>query len=199
MFDTFQSTCLPGYCTCGSLVISYRFPNGKQGPDHPHPGKPYQGTNQTAFLPDNKEGRKVLRLLRKAFNQKLTFTIGQSTTTGRDDCVIWNGIPHKTNMIGTPNWYFKPSFVINLELWNIQYCCFPTKPNTKLLASQNYYNYLLIRWVIVSHSNCFFICISVVATLIQITWRESRTSWRQKESQNKQVELNNLVFKHRRS
>ena len=105
MIDSFRSISLPGYNSCGTLVISYRFPSGKQGPDHPHPGKLYQGTSRTAFLPDNAEGRKVQRLLRKAFNQKLTFTIGQSTTTGRDDCVIWNDIHHKTSMTGGPTWY----------------------------------------------------------------------------------------------
>ena len=71
-----------------------------QGPDHPHPGKYYTGTNRTAYLPDNKDGRKVLKLLRKAFDQKLTFTIGRSMTTGRDDCVTWNDIHHKTSTTG---------------------------------------------------------------------------------------------------
>ena len=40
-------------------------------------------------LPRNEERRKVLKLLKKAFDQKLTFTIGQSTTTGKNDCVIY--------------------------------------------------------------------------------------------------------------
>ncbi|XP_028398974.1 uncharacterized protein LOC114522483 isoform X2 [Dendronephthya gigantea] len=111
MFDSFQSATLPGFTNCGSIVISYRFPSGTQGPEHPHPGKPYQGTNRTAFLPDNEEGRKVRYLLRKAFNQKLTFTVGRSTTTGRDDCVIWNDIPHKTNMTGGATKYVKPSLL----------------------------------------------------------------------------------------
>jgi len=37
-----------------------------------------------AYLPDNDEGRKVLRLLRKAFVQRLIFTVGQSTTSGNE-------------------------------------------------------------------------------------------------------------------
>ncbi len=102
MYASYQATYLPGSASCSSIVISYRFPSGTQGPDHPNPGKPYMGTSRTAYLPDNKEGRKVLRLLRKAFEQKLTFTIGRSTTTGRDDCVVWNDIHHKTSMIGGP-------------------------------------------------------------------------------------------------
>ena len=100
MYDSYQSTSLPGFKCSGSLVISYRFLNGTQGPDHPNPGKPYQGTSRTAYLPNNQEGKKVLKLLKKAFNQKLTFTIGRSTTTGKDDCVIWNDIHHKTSIYG---------------------------------------------------------------------------------------------------
>ena len=94
MDDRYESSRFPG---SSMIVISYRFSNGIQGSDHPHPGKPYMGTNQTAYLPGNQEGRKVLELLKKAFQQKLTFTIGRSITTGKDNCVIWNGIRHKTS------------------------------------------------------------------------------------------------------
>ena len=105
MYDSFRSTSLPGFGSCGTITVSYRFPSGTQGSDHPNPGKPYTGTSLTAYLPDNKEGRKVLNLLREAFDQKLTFKIIQSNTTGRDDCVILNDIPHKTSMTGGPAKY----------------------------------------------------------------------------------------------
>ncbi len=105
MFDSFHSTSLPGFGSCGTIVISYRFQSGTQGLDHPNPGKPYMGTSRTAYLPDNQEGRKVLKLLRKAFEQKLTFTIGRSTTRGRDDFVTWNDIHHKTSRTGGPTRY----------------------------------------------------------------------------------------------
>ena len=104
MYDSFLSTYLPGFKSCGTIVISYRFPSGMQGPDHPNPGKPYTGTSRTAYLPNNDQGKKVLKLLRKAFEQKLLFTVGRSVTTGKGDCVIWNGIPHKTSVIGGPTW-----------------------------------------------------------------------------------------------
>ena len=100
MYDSFRSTSLPGYTSCGTIVIDYRIPSGTQGPDHPNPGKPYAGTSRTAYLPNNEEGRKVFKLLRKAFDQKLTFTIGRSTTTGRENCVTWNDIHHKTSTAG---------------------------------------------------------------------------------------------------
>ena len=38
----------------------------------------------------------VLRLLRVAWERRLTFTIGTSVTTGASDTVVWNEIHHKT-------------------------------------------------------------------------------------------------------
>ncbi|XP_078489857.1 uncharacterized protein LOC144746316 [Ciona intestinalis] len=93
-------THLPGYERYGAIVIDYNFPSGIQGPKHPNPGVRYTGTIRTAYLPDNSEGREVLRLLKKAFDARLIFTIGRSVTTGRDNQVTWNDIHHKTNPYG---------------------------------------------------------------------------------------------------
>ena len=68
--------------------------------DHPNPGKPFTGTRRTAFLPDNPEGRQVLKLLKRAFDAGLVFTIGTSSTTGKENVVIWNDIHHKTKPDG---------------------------------------------------------------------------------------------------
>ncbi|XP_028854278.1 E3 ubiquitin-protein ligase DTX3L isoform X2 [Denticeps clupeoides] len=95
-----HSTSLTGYPECGTIVIQYSFPSGVQTTKHPHPGKHYNGTNRTAYLPDNKEGREVHQLLKRAFDQKLIFTVGTSRTTGTDDCVTWNDIHHKTSTHG---------------------------------------------------------------------------------------------------
>ncbi len=38
----------------------------------------------------------VLRLLKVAWERRLTFTIGTSVTTGASDTVVWNEIHHKT-------------------------------------------------------------------------------------------------------
>jgi len=51
-------------------------------------------------LPDTPEGRQVFRLLKVAFERKLIFTVGRSVTTGKDNRIVWNGIHHKTNLIG---------------------------------------------------------------------------------------------------
>ncbi|XP_078684005.1 uncharacterized protein LOC144917637 [Branchiostoma floridae x Branchiostoma belcheri] len=91
---------LSGYKHTEVIVIDYVFKDGTQGPQHPNPGKPYKGTCRTAYLPRNTDGEKVLSLLKQAFNQRLTFTIGTSATTGQSDTVVWNDIHHKTRTYG---------------------------------------------------------------------------------------------------
>uniref|UniRef100_A0A4W5KD47 E3 ubiquitin-protein ligase n=1 Tax=Hucho hucho TaxID=62062 RepID=A0A4W5KD47_9TELE len=91
---------LSGFHDCGRIVISYDIPHGQQTKKHPNPGKYFHGTQRTAYLPDNDEGKEVLKLLKKAFDQKLIFTVGTSRTTGTDDCVTWNDIHHKTRPDG---------------------------------------------------------------------------------------------------
>ncbi|XP_007543044.1 E3 ubiquitin-protein ligase DTX3L-like [Poecilia formosa] len=103
-----SSACLPGYERHGTLVIHYHIPSGIQKEEHPNPGQPFEGASRTAYLPDSSEGRKVLELLRKAFNQRLIFTIGRSSTSGRNNMVTWNDIHHKTSMHGGPTSYGYP-------------------------------------------------------------------------------------------
>uniref|UniRef100_A0A3Q3FXP7 E3 ubiquitin-protein ligase n=1 Tax=Labrus bergylta TaxID=56723 RepID=A0A3Q3FXP7_9LABR len=91
---------LPGYPQCGCIVISYWIPGGIQTEKHPNPGKRYEGISREAYLPNNKEGNEVLRLLQKAFDQKLIFTVGTSRTTGKENQVTWNDIHHKTSISG---------------------------------------------------------------------------------------------------
>lgn len=70
--------------------------------NHPNPGKRYSASSRIAYLPDNKEGQEILQLLRRAFDQKLIFTVGQSRTTGAKGVITWNDIHHKTSMSGGP-------------------------------------------------------------------------------------------------
>lgn len=99
---------LPGYDNCTVIVINYNIPSGTQTAEHPKPGSRYHGTSRLAYLPDNAEGRKVLELLRKAFNARLTFTVGRSITTGMDNVITWNDIHHKTSVHGGPEGYGYP-------------------------------------------------------------------------------------------
>ncbi|NWI66180.1 DTX3L ligase, partial [Todus mexicanus] len=103
-----QSTSLPGYPSCGTIIITYNMYGGIQTSNHPNPGRHYPATTRRAYLPDNKEGREILQLLKRAFNQKLVFTVGQSCTTGAQDVITWNDIHHKTSQSGGPTCYGYP-------------------------------------------------------------------------------------------
>ncbi|XP_076857178.1 uncharacterized protein LOC143511050 [Brachyhypopomus gauderio] len=108
MKTTVKASHLPGYEKYGTIVINYYIPSGTQGDEHPNPGEPYKGSSRTAYLPDSSEGRRVLKLLTRAFDQRLTFTIGRSSTTGQSDVVTWNDIHHKTSCYGGPTSYGYP-------------------------------------------------------------------------------------------
>ncbi|KAI9548722.1 hypothetical protein NQZ68_003256 [Dissostichus eleginoides] len=99
---------LDGFPGCGTIIINYNIPSGTQTAKHPHPGKYFTACYRTAYLPDNKEGREVRRLLEKAFKQKLIFTVGTSRTSGMDDVVTWNDIHHKTSTSGGPQSFGYP-------------------------------------------------------------------------------------------
>ena len=81
-------------------MIVYSIPGGIQAKEHPNPGQRYSGTSRTAYLPNSPEGQEVLRLLQKAFDARLVFTVGTSVTSGQRNVVTWNDIHHKTNTHG---------------------------------------------------------------------------------------------------
>ena len=95
---TRKGASLPGYPGCPTIIIMYVFNNGTQDETHPNPGKPFyaKGFPRLALLPSDTKGERVLTMLITAFQRGLTFTIGRSVSRGEDDCVIWNGIHHKT-------------------------------------------------------------------------------------------------------
>ncbi|CAM5119016.1 unnamed protein product [Eretmochelys imbricata] len=89
---------LPGHPDCKTIRIIYNIAPGIQGPEHPNPGKGFtaRGFPRHCYLPDSEKGRKVLKLLLVAWDRRLIFAIGTSSTTGESDTVIWNEIHHKT-------------------------------------------------------------------------------------------------------
>ncbi|XP_035691079.1 E3 ubiquitin-protein ligase DTX1-like [Branchiostoma floridae] len=109
---------LPGYVDCHTIRIIYTIPHGIQGPEHPTPGKKYtaRGFPRLCYLPDTEKGRKVLQLLIKAWERRLIFTIGRSTTTGEDNTVTWNEIHHKTEFGSnvTGHGYPDPEYLDNV-------------------------------------------------------------------------------------
>uniref|UniRef100_A0A8C3R8Q1 E3 ubiquitin-protein ligase n=1 Tax=Cyanoderma ruficeps TaxID=181631 RepID=A0A8C3R8Q1_9PASS len=99
---------LPGYPNCGTIEIHYDMKGGIQTSSHPNPGQYYGPVYRVAYLPDNGEGREILQLLRRAFDQKLIFTVGQSRTTGQQNVITWNDIHHKTAETGGPTQFGYP-------------------------------------------------------------------------------------------
>ena len=57
----------------------------------------------------------VLKLLKEAWQRRLTFTIGTSATTGAHNTVIWNEIHHKTEVLNTRgHGYPDPNYLDNV-------------------------------------------------------------------------------------
>ncbi|TFK01208.1 FH1/FH2 domain-containing protein 1 [Platysternon megacephalum] len=109
---------LPGYTESKTIRIVYDIPTGIQGPEHPNPGKKFtaRGFPRHCYLPDNEKGRKVLKLLIVAWDRRLIFTIGTSSTTGECDTVVWNEIHHKTEFGSnlTGHGYPDPNYLDNV-------------------------------------------------------------------------------------
>ncbi|XP_071792696.1 uncharacterized protein [Asterias amurensis] len=105
---TMTAHSVAGLRGAGFITITYAIPSGTQTEDHPNPGKPFVGVTRTAYLPNNREGREVLSLLKKAFDAGLVFTVGRSITTGAEDTVTWANIHHKTSRTGGPSNYGYP-------------------------------------------------------------------------------------------
>jgi len=109
MIIKYLPTCLPGFENSQyghkenpTIEITYSFPSGIQGPLNSNPNQPYTGTTRKAYLPNNKEGKEILGLLKRAFEDQHIFTIGRSSTTGQDNVITWNDIHHKTSIYGGP-------------------------------------------------------------------------------------------------
>ena len=91
-----------GYENNGTIIVDYNIHSGN------YKEKKFKGTHRTSYLPNTKEGRILLGLLKIAFDRKLTFRIGTSVTTGVTDIIVWNGIHHKTSICGGPTQYGYP-------------------------------------------------------------------------------------------
>ncbi|XP_067250360.1 E3 ubiquitin-protein ligase DTX1 isoform X2 [Chanodichthys erythropterus] len=109
---------LPGHSDTKTIRIVYDIPAGIQTTEHPNPGKKYsaRGFPRHCYLPDNEKGRKVLKLLIMAWDRRLIFTIGTSSTTGESDTVVWNEIHHKTEFGSnlTGHGYPDPNYLDNV-------------------------------------------------------------------------------------
>ena len=84
-----------GYEASGTWQIIYSFYDGVT-----KEGVYYRGTKRIAYVPDTSDGKEVMLLLIKWFKRRLTFTVGESVTTGAKDVVVWNSVHHKTSTSG---------------------------------------------------------------------------------------------------
>lgn len=66
----------------------------------PATGVHFQSDSRKAYLPDTEEGREVLALFVKCFKRRLMLTVGFSVTRQLGNCVIWNGVHHKSRKSG---------------------------------------------------------------------------------------------------
>ena len=89
------SESLPGFEGSGTIAVSFCFYAGIQSSEHPKPGVTYRGITCTAYIPDTKEGKDIFKLLRKAFDARLVFTILSSDSSGIGSVAL-NGIELKT-------------------------------------------------------------------------------------------------------
>lgn len=94
-----------GHSDVGRIQITYNIFGGNQKGYHEIEGKPFKGIKRVAFLPDNDDGRRLLKRLKYAFSHGLTFSIGESLTSGKKGVVTWASIHHKTSpKQGTYGW-----------------------------------------------------------------------------------------------
>ena len=97
----------------GTYVVEYAFDDGIQNDSHPNPGSPNHAHlfPRKAYFPATREGSKIIGMLKLAFNRRLIFTVGTSSTTGRDNVIVWNGIHHKTQINDSVYGYPDPNYL----------------------------------------------------------------------------------------
>ena len=88
-----------------TICINYNFPSGVTST-----GDRYPSEVRDTYLEASPEGYQILELLKKAFERRLTFTIGDSITTGMRNVIVWNGIHHKTTTGGGPYGFPDPTY-----------------------------------------------------------------------------------------
>ena len=83
-----------------SITITYKMKSGPQKTYHDNPGHRQSGKHATAYLPNNADGKNLLKRLKYSFMHGLTFTVGTSATTGIANQCTWSNIHHKTSLSG---------------------------------------------------------------------------------------------------
>merc|ERR1712194_693324 len=93
-----------------TIAITYDIPSAVQALYHATPGQYHGGKFVTAYLPASQEGHALLKRLKYAFCNGLTFTVGTSSTTGIPNQCTWASIRHKTRRGGGVHGYPDPHY-----------------------------------------------------------------------------------------
>ena len=72
-----------------SITITYNMPSGTQMSYHDNPNTRHSSKFVSAYLPNNNDGRELLKRLKFAFMHGLTFTVGTSATSGQTNQITW--------------------------------------------------------------------------------------------------------------
>lgn len=89
-------TSLPGFEGYGTIAVSFCFYDGIQSSEHPNPGNVYKGATCVAYIPATQEGKEILKLLQKAFDARLIFTV-LSSASDKTGVIALDGIELKTS------------------------------------------------------------------------------------------------------
>jgi len=100
MTISYTALCCSGYVFDSTFVITYAMDDGKQKSYHENPGEKHGGKLTTTYVPNNNDGKNLLKRLKYAFMHGLTFTVGTSLTTGIKNQCTWSSIHHKTSLNG---------------------------------------------------------------------------------------------------
>jgi deltex-like protein len=85
-----------GFENTNTIVIKYSIPSDIQKSYHVNPGQRHRGKCAVAYLPNNGDGRSLLKRLKYAFMHGLTFSVGTSLTTNAQNQCTWSSVHHKT-------------------------------------------------------------------------------------------------------
>jgi len=85
---------LPGFPKDDTIKINFIFVDGIQTEAHPRPGEKFRGLQTSAYLPQNIKGTAVVKLLERAFQQKMLFTV--ATNSDGEEAVVPTDVPLKT-------------------------------------------------------------------------------------------------------
>jgi deltex-like protein len=75
-----------------TLVIDYTFPSDTQRVYHTSAGATHSPADIQAFVPDCRQGRRLLKRLVYAFHHGLTFTMGTTLSTGTPNVVVMTSL-----------------------------------------------------------------------------------------------------------